>query len=86
MEKTNNSSGPDISRFKLVVYFKNQPDKKGHVFYSFLRDEKKGYQTCVDILIVRTIEKWTGKYNTAILYDLKQDKVVRKYINGERTI
>ncbi|WP_075603099.1 hypothetical protein [Saccharicrinis aurantiacus] len=66
------------SRVKLVVYDNMNQQKS---FYSFLRDDRKGYEYTMKAMTERILGKYYGnKFQTAIFYNTISDTVI-KHIN-----
>lgn len=73
--------GKEISKFKMVIYLKNQAVKN---YFSLVNEEKKGAEFVLQQMERRLLNgKHKGKYQTALIFDQKQDKLLRKYVNGK---
>ena len=76
--------GVDISKFKMVIYLKNN-DRK--VFYSLTNEEKKGDRYAINGMIRRLLEKrYKNTYHTAVVYNRETNIEVLKMIEGRRVI
>jgi len=76
--------GKEISKFKLVVYLKSQSVKH---YFSLTNEEKRGDDYVINQMERRLLDgKHKGKYQTALFFDQKQDKLIRKYVNGKLEI
>lgn len=71
------------SLVKLKVYMK--PDGKVQTFYSFLKNDKKGWQHSMFAMEKRLLLRiLRGKYITALFFDNHQNKLVGKWVNGKK--
>ena len=76
--------GKDQSKFKLVVYMKND-DRM--VFYSLENEEKRSAEVAIRGMIRRLLlRKYLNKYKTAIIYDNTTGAMVSKYVNGVKEL
>jgi len=85
MSRKKSNYGADVSRYKLKIWFKNNPGNS-NTFFSYRSEEKNGNEACLRGMVARLIYKNEGKYTTAVIYDQQTDKPVVKYVNGIRTI
>jgi hypothetical protein len=74
----------NTSLSRAVVYLKTGERK---VYYSFLREDKKGQQVGIGGLVRRIInEKHRGQYNTALIYNNpgRDEQPMHKYVEGRK--
>jgi len=76
--------GSETSKFKMVIYL-NDNEKK--VFYSLENEDKRGENYSVDGMVRRLLERmFKNKYHTAVIYDLKTNSQVLKFVNGKQVL
>ncbi|MCT4588337.1 MAG: hypothetical protein N4A71_10980 [Carboxylicivirga sp.] len=64
------------SRVKLMVYDK---ENNGKAFYSFLKDDKKGYEHTINAMKERILQKlYRRNFNNAIFYNTATDSVIER--------
>lgn len=77
------------SAYKAIVYFKNQPDGVGRLFYS--RDHIGNRKTAAPQKGLMRLQKmiittFKGKYNTALIYNNSTGELKEKYVKDELII
>lgn len=69
------------SRIKLMVYDQND---NGKAFYSFIRDDRKGYEYTIKAMKLRILrDYYRQKFKKAIFFNTHTDSVIERITNDE---